>query len=90
MILVHVLIKVGIVAGCVILFVVTFLLNKKVKAPKIDDKLKQCADCTSTSCVIKISELEEIKKEYEKEFPNDKEILNEINKNCEKENKDEK
>ena len=39
MILGNVLVKVGIIAGCVILFLVTFVLNKRTKAPKIDEKI---------------------------------------------------
>ena len=82
MILVHVLVKVGIIAGAVILFLVTFLLNKKTKAPKIDESIKKCATCTNESCIIKMTDIEEIKKEFENE-------LNKDNKNLEKQNDEE-
>ena len=64
----HVLIKIGIIAGCVILFLVTFVLNRRTKAPKIDEKIEKCRTCTNESCIIKLSDIEEIKAEYEKEL----------------------
>lgn len=83
MILVHIMVKVGIVAGCVIIFLITFILNKRTKAPKVDEKIEKCRTCTNESCIIKMSELEEIKKEYELEFEkkskNSKEENNESN-----------
>ena len=92
MILVHVLIKISIITLCVIVFLVTFILNKKTKAPKVDEKIKKCRTCTNESCVIKMSELEEIKKEYEREFEknnldnNIKDIID----NCHEEENNEK
>lgn len=92
MILVHVLIKISIITLCVIVFLVTFILNKKTKAPKVDEKIEKCRTCTNESCVIKMSELEEIKKEYEREFEknnldnNIKDIID----NCHEEENNEK
>ena len=85
MILGNVLVKVGIIAGCVILFLVTFVLNKRTKAPKIDEKIEKCRTCTNESCIIKMSEIEEIKAEYEKEMKKHEGKVIDAFDSCEKE-----
>lgn len=90
MILGNVLLKVGIIAGCVILFLVSFILNKRTKAPKIDEKIEKCRTCTNESCIIKLSEIEEIKAEYEKELKEHEGKVIDAFDSCESNNKEKK
>ena len=90
MFLAHVLVKIGIIAGCVILFLVTFVLNRRTKAPKIDEKIEKCRTCTNESCIIKLSEIEEIKAEYEKELKEHEGKVIVAFDSCEKNNKEKK
>lgn len=90
MILGNVLVKVGIIAGCVILFLVSFILNKRTKAPKIDEKIEKCRTCTNESCIIKLSEIEEIKAEYEKELKEHEGKVIDAFDSCESNNKEKK
>jgi len=61
-------VKALILALVVLLFITTYILNKRTKAPKIDETIEKCASCTNESCMIKLSEIETIKLEYEKEL----------------------
>jgi len=63
MILSNVLLQAGIIIGVVVIFIVTFLLNKRVKPPK-DMKLPdKCSFCVSASCVMKLADVEKTKAE---------------------------
>ena len=81
MILVSLLIQILIIAGLVILFLLVTILNHHTKAPKgikIDEK---CASCTSTTCMIKLNDVEKMKNEIQENIK--EEINNEMHK-CEK------
>lgn len=63
MILSNVYLQAGIIFGVLVIFVVTFWLNKKVKPPK-DMKLPdKCSFCVSSTCVMKIADVEKTKAE---------------------------
>ena len=78
----NLIVQILIIAGVVILFFIVTILNTKTKAPK-DVKLNEkCVSCTSTTCMIKLSDVNKIKEEMRQEI-----LKNE----CEnKENKDER
>jgi hypothetical protein len=64
-----------IIVSVIILFLVTVILNKRTKAPKGTVVPEKCQFCPSSSCVIRVSDVENIKSEL-------KDYLN----NCEEEN----
>ena len=78
----NLIVQILIIAGVVILFFIVTILNMKTKAPK-DVKLNEkCVSCKSTTCMIKLSDVNKIKEEMKQEI-----LKNE----CEnKENKDER
>ena len=61
------MIKYLLILGCLGLFVVTFLINKKVKGPKYtEEEDEMCAACSNTLCKRskkKVEECEEAKDE---------------------------
>jgi len=59
-----------IVFGSLILFLGSYYLNKKTKAPKGVDVPEKCHSCLSQSCIIKTKEIEKIKEELRKEIDN--------------------
>lgn len=63
MLFANIFIQAGIIAGVIILFLVTLILNQRTKTPegvKLPDK---CQTCPSTSCVINIQKVDTMKKE---------------------------
>lgn len=53
----------GIIAGVIILFIVSVYLNSKTKAPKGVDVPEKCASCASNTCMIKLKDVQKIKEE---------------------------
>lgn len=52
-----------IIVGLVVLFLGSFILNKNTKAPEGIELPDKCQTCPSTTCVINVHKIEEIKKE---------------------------
>ena len=80
MILASMIVQIAIIAALVVIFLLVTILNLHTKAPKGEDLPEKCISCTSTSCMIKLKDVEKIKEEMKEE----------LNKNCEKENTEEK
>lgn len=59
-----------IVVGVLLLFFITFSLNRKTKAPKGVEVPEKCQTCVSNSCIIKLSDIDKIKEEMRKEIEN--------------------
>ena len=59
-----------IVVGVILLFFITFSLNRKTKAPKGIEVPEKCQSCISNSCIIKMSDIETIKEDMRKEIEN--------------------
>jgi len=94
-------VQILIIAGLVILFLIVTILNYHTKAPKGVKLDEKCSSCTSTSCMIKLKDVEKMKKEIQEEIKEeinaemhkcDKINLNEndLNNKINKENKDER
>lgn len=64
------LIQIIIVIGVVIFFLGSFLLNKKIKAPKDAVLPEKCQNCTLNSCLVKEKTKEELKKEFKEYMEN--------------------
>lgn len=64
-------IQITIIGGVIVLFLVTYVLNKRTKAPKGIDLPEKCQTCEIGSCMIKTSDIskkkEELKDYLEKE-----------------------
>ena len=60
-------IQILIILGVVIVFLVSFYLNLKTKAPKGFENNEKCSSCESTTCMIKLTDVE-LKKEEMKEY----------------------
>ncbi|HEY8445295.1 MAG TPA: hypothetical protein VIK94_04085, partial [Bacilli bacterium] len=56
--------------GALILFLGSYYLNKRTKAPKGVDVPEKCLSCLSQSCIIKTKDIEKIKEELRKEIDN--------------------
>ena len=68
LLLVKLFVQILIIAALVIIFLLVTILNMKVKAPKDVDLPEKCISCTSTSCMIKLKDVEKIKKELREEL----------------------
>ncbi len=67
MILANIFIQIAIILGLVIVFILLFLLNKKIKAPA-DTENEKCQTCLSETCIIKTKDISKIKEEMKKEI----------------------
>ena len=68
----YLIISIGLIAFFVVLFFVTFVINRKTPVPKGCENLKiseeNCSMCNNTSCSIKEKfDIEKIKEEINKE-----------------------
>lgn len=61
--LANAIIQTLIVIGSILLFIGTFLLNRKTKVPDGIEALDKCNTCVSVDCVVKTSDIETIKNE---------------------------
>lgn len=68
LLLVKLFVQILIIAALVIIFLLVTILNMKVKAPKDAKIPEKCISCTSTSCMIKLKDVEKIKKELREEL----------------------
>ncbi|HOA64124.1 MAG: hypothetical protein GX203_01405 [Acholeplasmataceae bacterium] len=66
-----------IIVGLVILFLLVTILNRKTKTPDNVELPEQCRTCASSTCMISLKKVEEMKKE----------ILEQIRQECEIEDK---
>lgn len=66
-----------IIVGLVILFLLVTILNRKTKTPDNVELPEQCRTCASSTCMISLKKVEEMKKE----------ILEQICQECEIEDK---
>lgn len=66
-----------IIIGLVILFLLVTILNRKTKTPDNVELPEQCRTCASSTCMISLKKVEEMKKE----------ILEQIRQECEIEDK---
>jgi hypothetical protein len=57
-----------IIVGVLLLFLVTYTLNRKTKAPKGVEVPEKCQSCISNSCIIKQKDVELIKEELRQEL----------------------
>ena len=57
-----------IILGLIAIFFITFLLNKKIKVKKGNEKElpEKCITCSFSSCIIKMSDANELKEELKK------------------------
>lgn len=63
MFLAKVLVQGLIIFGVVVFFIISVVLNKKTKAPEGVEIPEQCQSCTSSTCMISLNKVEEMKKE---------------------------
>jgi hypothetical protein len=68
--------EVYILGGIIIIFVLSFLLNRNTKMPEGTELPEECNTCKSASCMIKVSTVEDRKNQL-------KQYLEEANQ-CEK------
>lgn len=61
------LVKIAIVIGAIALFIGSFLLNKRTKAPKGVELPEKCISCPSDTCIIKLVDIETIKESIKQE-----------------------
>lgn len=63
-------IQILIIVAVVLVFLVSFYLNLKTKAPKGFENNEKCSSCESTTCMIKLTDVnakkEELKEYYDK------------------------
>lgn len=59
----------AIVAGVLVLFIGSFILNKRTKAPEGIEIPEKCHSCLSSTCIVK-SDIEQIKKELRETINN--------------------
>lgn len=57
-----------IVIGVLLLFFISFSLNRNTKAPKGVEVPEKCQSCISNSCIIKLNDIELIKEDLRKEL----------------------
>lgn len=57
-----------IIVGVLLLFLLTFSLNRKTKAPKGSKIPDKCQTCISNSCIIKQTDIEIIKEDLRNEL----------------------
>lgn len=62
-------IQIAIIVGVIVLFLITFILNRRTKAPKVDMPEK-CIQCPSQTCIVKMDDVEKMKEEMRKEIEN--------------------
>lgn len=62
----QVFIQVLIIVGVVVLFLGSYLLNRKVKPPKGVNIPEKCGSCLSNTCMIKSSDVEKRKEDLRK------------------------
>ncbi|MDD3191687.1 MAG: hypothetical protein PHP41_02925 [Bacilli bacterium] len=62
------LLQLLIIIGAVVLFLVSFILNKRTKAPKGVEVPEKCLSCISDTCIVKTSDLEKLKEELREEM----------------------
>jgi hypothetical protein len=70
----QIILQATIIIGVFIVFVVTYLLNKKIKPPKNIVLPEKCSFCTLSSCIIKMSDVEKTKEELRKIIDCEKEV----------------
>lgn len=58
------------VIGSIVMFLGSFMLNKKTKLPKDVEAIDKCNTCFSESCVIKTSDIDKIKEELREQINN--------------------
>lgn len=63
-----VFIQVLIIVGAMVLFLGTFMLNRKTKVPKDVEPIDKCNTCFSDTCIVKISDVEKIKEELREQI----------------------
>lgn len=71
----NIYIQIAIIVGTIVLFLGSFILNKKIKAPKGTSVPDKCQSCQLNSCIVKNKDAEELKedfKKYVKECENEK------------------
>lgn len=68
----------GIITGLIVFFILVTILNQKTKAPEGVDIPDECMGCSSSTCIIKTTDIEKIKSEI-------KEIIEESIEVCEME-----
>lgn len=66
----------GIITGLIVFFILVTILNQKTKAPEGVDIPDECMGCSSSTCIIKTTDIEKIKSEM-------KEIIEESIEACE-------
>ena len=67
-ILTSIFIQIAIIAALVVIFLLVTIVNLHTKAPKGDKLPEKCISCTSTSCMIKIKDVDRIKEEMKEEL----------------------
>ncbi|HOR17598.1 MAG TPA: hypothetical protein PLH44_01255 [Bacilli bacterium] len=65
------LLQAGIIFGAITLFLITFILNKRTKAPKGAEVPDKCRVCDSPNCLIKMSDIDKIKSELKQQLEHD-------------------
>ncbi len=68
MLFLNVFVQIIIVFGAICLFIVLFIINKKIQAPKGIEMPEKCLNCQSSSCLIKTTTIAEYKKELKEEL----------------------
>lgn len=71
MILTSWLLQAGIIFGVIALFLITFILNKRTKAPKGVELPDKCEVCQSPDCLVKLSDVDKIKSELKQQLEQD-------------------
>ena len=66
--LTSIFIQIAIIAALVVIFLLVTILNLHIKAPKGEKLPEKCISCTSTSCMIKIKDVDRIKEEMKEEL----------------------
>ena len=84
MILTNILLQIGIVIGVIVLFLVTYILNKKTKVPKRIEIPDKCQSCASSTCMIKTTDIKQMKAEIKQQMEKDCENKEQIDDNEEK------
>lgn len=59
-----------IIGGSIILFLGSFILNRRTSAPKGVDVPEHCQTCASHSCIVKMSDIGKIKEELREQIDN--------------------
>lgn len=77
MFLANMVVQGAIIFGLIIIFLLSVVLNKKTKAPEGVEVPEKCSSCVSETCIIKVSTVEEIKKEMKELVYNCEENIDE-------------